>query len=390
MPICISQIVATLRSSQAVCRTLPSPRLCLCDDGTLPLWAGNSAVVAKVTLGDDPQPYAMKCYTRKKARLAAIYREAFRVDELYVYDISGCGEWVDVVIREWIEGRTLDRVLREAVDAADGELLASLSRSFDRMAVELLRSERAHGDLKPENILLTAEGDMRLVDWDAAWLPAMEWDTAVETGTPDWQHPLRTAALYDKHIDDYSVALLSAMLAALAADCLSLAPYIDLGGRLFSPSVAVRGADEPLDRAEYLLALRGDAVHYRIARLLHSAVPQMPLLGELLSYAITPVSSSDDFAGASLAPSRTTGRWGYRRGEQWVVPPLYDVGFEPSEGLALVEIDRCRHFIAADMRSVVECSAFESVKPMRDGRAVAVRDGRRCTICRDGRVEETF
>lgn len=390
MSICISQIAATLRSGHVVCRTLPSPRLYPCGGGAAPLYAGNSAVVAKVTLGDDPRPYAMKCYTRRKARLAEIYREAFRADELYVYDISGRGEWVDVVIREWIEGRTLDRALREAVDAGDGERLAELSRSFDRMSAELLRSERAHGDLKPENILLTAGGDMRLVDWDAAWLPAMEGATAVETGTPDWQHPLRTAALYDKHIDDYSVALLSAMLAALAAGCRSLAPYIDLGGRLFSPSAAVRGADEPLARAEYLLALRGDAAHCRIARLLHSAVPQLPLLGRLLAYALWEVSAEADFADAQLAHSPATGGWGYRRGEEWVVPPLYDVGFEPTEGLALVEIGRCRHFIAADMRSVVECSAFESVKPMRGGRAAAVMNGRRCTISRDGRVEEAF
>ncbi len=389
MSVCISQIAATLRSGHVVCRTLPQPRLCLSREGGATFLVGNSAVVAKVTLGDDPRPWAMKCYTRNKERLSQIYAEAFRADELYVYDISGRGQWVDVVVREWIEGTTLDEALREAAAAGDGARLTELSRSFDRMAAGLLLSERAHGDVKPENIILSPDG-MRLVDWDAAWLPTMEGCMAVETGTPDWQHPLRTAALYDKSIDDYPVALISAMTASLAADCRALRPMLDAGGRLFSPKAATEGRDAALDRAEDILARRGDAAHYRIARLLHSPIPQLPPLAELLSYALRPSDAAADFTGAALARSRTTGCWGYMRAGEWITPPLYDTGFEPSEGLALVEIGRCRHFIAADMHSVVECSAFDSVKPMRGGRAAAIIEGRRCTIDMQGGIEETF
>lgn len=389
MSVCISQIAATLRSGHIVCRTLPEPRLCRSCGGGATFRVGNSAVVAKVTLGDDPRPRAMKCYTRRKERLPQIYADDFRPDELYVYDISGRGQWVDVVVREWIEGTTLDEALREAAAAGDEARLTELSRSFDRMAAGLLHSERAHGDVKPENIILAPDG-MHLVDWDAAWLPAMEGCMAVETGTPDWQHPSRTAALYDKSIDHYPVALLSAMTASLAAGCGDLAPMLDAGGRLFSPKAAVAGKDPALDRAEDILARRGDAAHYRIACLLHSPIPQLPPLSELLSYALRPSDAAADFAGATLARSRTTGCWGYMRGGEWITPPLYDTGFEPSDNLALVEIGRCRHFIAADMRSIVECSAFDSVKPMRGGRAAAIIEGRHCTIDVRGGIEETF
>lgn len=389
MSICISQIAATLRSDHIVCRRLPRPRLCVSSDGCAMLHAGNSAVVAKVTLGDDPKPWAMKCYTRRKERLSEIYGHAFLADELFVYDISGRGEWVDVVIREWIDGVTLDEALREAVAACSRPRLAALSRSFDSMAARLLRSERAHGDLKPENIVLAPEG-MTLVDWDAAWLPTIGESRAVETGTPDWQHPARTAALYDKSLDDYPVALLSSMLASLAADCRALAPRLDAGGRLFSPAAAVAGRDVVLDQAEDILARAADAVHYRIARLLHSPMPQLPLLAELLAYALREPENDPSFDGAELARSRTTAHWGYVRGGEWIVPPLYDVGFEPSDGVALVEIGRCRHFIDAGMRSVVECSSFDSVKPMRSGCAAAVRDGERYTIYLDGGIERTF
>ncbi|MDE6140166.1 MAG: WG repeat-containing protein [Alistipes sp.] len=389
MSICISQIVATLRSGHVVCRTLSQPRMCISAHGRATFHVGNSAVVVKVTLGDDAKPWAMKCYTRRKERLRQIYGEAFLPGELFVYDISGRGEWIDVVIREWVEGTTLDEAVHEAVAEQSGQRLAELSRMFDRMSADLLLSERAHGDLKPENILL-ANGGMSLIDWDAAWLPTLGECMAVETGTPDWQHPARTADIYDKSIDDYPVAVIGTMLASLAADCRSLAPLLDAGGRLFSPAAAVAGRDRALMRAEEILARAGDAAHYRIARLLHSPTPRLPMLAELISYALRSPDGSSDFRDAELMRSRTTACWGYMRRGEWVTPPLYDEGFEPSDGVALVRIGGFRHFITADMRSVVECSMFDSVKPMRAGRAVAVKEGECYTIDLHGGVERTF
>ena len=85
------------------------------------------------------------------------------------------------------------------------------------MAVGLLDREYAHGDLKPENIIVTPDGDMRAIDWDAAFTPELAGNPAPETGTAAYQHPLRTNELFDKHIDDYSIAMLSTMLHAAAS-----------------------------------------------------------------------------------------------------------------------------------------------------------------------------
>ena len=151
MSICISQILATLGSRQIVCRTLPRPTVCHDADGRMAIRPGNNAVVVRVRLAGDRRTYAMKCYTRPKQRLAAIYGESYLPAELFVYDISGHGSWIDIVLAEWVEGRTLDEAMRDA--AADRMALLRLSRDFDSLALGLLASERAHGDLKPENIV---------------------------------------------------------------------------------------------------------------------------------------------------------------------------------------------------------------------------------------------
>ncbi len=75
MSICISQILATLGSRQIVCRTLPRPTVCHDADGRMAIRPGNNAVVVRVRLAGDRRTYAMKCYTRPKQRLAAIYGE---------------------------------------------------------------------------------------------------------------------------------------------------------------------------------------------------------------------------------------------------------------------------------------------------------------------------
>ncbi len=386
MSICISQILATLGSRQIVCRTLPRPTVCPDADGSTAIRPGNNAVVVRVRLAGDGRIYAMKCYTRPKKRLAAIYGESYLPAELFVYDISGHGSWIDIVLAEWIEGRTLDEAMRDA--AADRMALSRLSRDFDSLALGLLASERAHGDLKPENIVCSSRG-MTPVDWDAAYLPEYAGCRAVETGTPDYQHPSRTADMYDKRIDDYPAALISTMLALAAADPAAAAQMTDGEGRIFSPALAVAGRDPKLHRAEHILARSGDAAHYRIARLLSSPTASLPELAQLLSIALSePADPARGFDGATLEHGRFG--WGYMRRGEWVVPPLYDSGFEPTEGTALVELGGCRHFISCTGRSLMECSRFDSIKPLSGGRARAESGGRRCTVTLDGDVEYEF
>lgn len=70
------------------------------------------------------------------------------------------------------------------------------------------------------------------------------------------------------------------------------------------------------------------------------------------------------------------GRWGFRSGGRFVIPPVWDNGFDFSEGLAAVEIAGRWHFIDTAGRVVLNCPPCDAVKPFRNGTA-ELRNGLR-------------
>ena len=74
--------------------------------------------------------------------------------------------------------------------------------------------------------------------------------------------------------------------------------------------------------------------------------------------------------------------WGFKIGERELIPPIYDAGFDFSEGLAAVRTGRCWHFIDSTGAVAIDCSDCNAVKPFANGRAIVVRDGQRLAIGR--------
>lgn len=167
--------------------------------------------------------YALKCYYNTRADRAE--RSAF----LRTHDTSGIiihpdyyhGEmWtdkgiVDVALYPWEEGRTLDWHIRKALHDNNPRQLQRLLTTFVNLASKLLDEEWRHGDIKTENIIVRPDGKMILVDCDALYAPTLP--SSGECGTPNWTHPSRKDN-YNRHIDDYGVALMIVSLAALIAD----------------------------------------------------------------------------------------------------------------------------------------------------------------------------
>lgn len=79
------------------------------------------------------------------------------------------------------------------------------------------------------------------------------------------------------------------------------------------------------------------------------------------------------------------GLWGFRTPQRIVVPPLYDCGFDFTEGLAAVRLGQTWHYIDGAGRTRISCPECEAVKPFRNGRARIIRGGRRREIDRTGR-----
>ena len=339
--------------------------------------------------------------------------------ELFLYTSPEEGVWVDVVIGEWIEGENLyDAIARAATDR-DTQRLTFLSRAFDRLAAVLVADDRAHGDLKPENILVDRTGALHPIDFDAAYFPCFAGERSPELGTAAYQHPGRTAEDFNARIDDYPAALISTALHALSVAPELWERYGDPDTLLYDPRkiAADRALQESLSRFEEL----GMAVEYRIAQLLYAPRPELFGLPALLSEAVRRAGRAEKKEREAAAPAAKTaaqpaeaaetaakaeaakvtaaeateaempelfveqGRWGYRTAREVVIPPLYDNGFDFTEGLAAVLLGRTWHFIDPEGNTRLSCPGCESVKPFRNGRARIVRGGIRREIDPEGR-----
>lgn len=360
--ITIADIIDTLTNNHVEWRTLRGVEIPL--DGGRPRYtAGNAAVGLRVRHGG--RDAWLKCYTRTNGNLPAIYGASFHPRELCVFAMGGRRMWVDCLLQEYVAGETLDALLCRSVTASDMEATA---RAFDRAAAGLLHSERAHGDLKPENMMVTDGGRIELIDWDAAYTPALAGRPAPETGTAAYQHPKRTRDMFDKHIDDYPIALLSVMLHAAALDPAVAEHYRTLREFPLHPRRIAAGEVAEVERVADLFAARGMAAQYRLARMLTAPTPYLAELGPTIDAAIRMAAAPFDTAAEEPELDQRNGRWGYRAGGEWVIPPLYDWGFDPTEGTMLVGLGGYSHLILRNGLTVASFGRGCRVKPLRDGR----------------------
>lgn len=373
----LGQYLLTLEDPEGLTRTLGPVTPCRDAAGKLLFSAGNSAVVFRIL--HRGRLRSLRCYLRQMRHLREIYGERLLARELYLFTSPDSGEWVDVVLGDWIEGVTLQQAIVEAAQTRDRERMAALSESFDRLAAEMVADEWAHGDLKPENIIVAPDGTLHLIDLDATFLPAFAGEPSPELGTAAYQHPARTAADFDASLDDFPAALIATALHVLRLDPALYDRYREADGLLFTPG-NIR-SDPALREALACFEAHGSAAWYRIAQAMCAHTLRLFGLAELLRYAVSSHKARADEPELFVSG----GRWGYRTEELVVIPPLYDSGFEFSEGLAAVRLGRTWHYIDTAGRTVLSCPGCEAVKPFRGGRAQVVRDGRRLEIDRAGR-----
>lgn len=441
----LRQYLTTLADTHGLTRTLGEIEVCRDGKGRICYSAGNSAVVFRIRC--EGRVRSLRCYMHHPRHLAEIYGEKLLPQELFIYTSPAGGVWVDVVLSDWIEGVTLHEAVAAAAEAGDTARLRRFAAAFDRMAAALTADDWAHGDLKPENIVADNRGRLHLIDFDAMFLPAFAGRHSPELGTAAFQHPARTVRDFDASLDDYPAALISTALHALALDPTLYARYSDADGLLFTPQKI--GTDAALCEVLALFERRGLAAQYRIARLLRSPSLRLPGLPQLLALAAettetdeitgpeetknavntatTGTTGTGETAGTT-GPKRAMGAeetaggnsgsaegpagdsadgttedptdgavaeaaelfvenglWGYRTPEQVVVPPLYDCGFDFTEGLAAVRLGATWHYIDGAGRTRISCPGCEAVKPFRNGRAPVVCGGRRLEIDREGR-----
>lgn len=364
----IAQYLESVLNAHGLTRTLGEIDVCRDAEGRPVFHTGNSSIVFRIHTTEGNR--LLKCYTRTHRNLEKIYGARFRASELFLYTSPSDGVWTDVVVDEWIEGESLSTVFRRAVTEQDTELLWKLAEAFDRLAAQLLPAAWAHGDLKPDNMIWNGS-ELRLIDFDAIFLPEFRGERSPELGTRSYQHPARTQEDYDASLDDYPAVLIATALHAAANDPSLALRYIDADGMLLDPTEILARRSCAYDEMLDLFARCGDAIGYRTAQLLVSPVQRIPQAATLFAWRTAPAPHPEAVPELDVAE----GRWGFRLGAQFVIPPVWDNGFDFSEELAAVALGGRWHFIDTSGRVVLTCPPCDAVKPFRDGHAEMLRNG---------------
>ena len=215
-----------------------NPQLCFADSelkqasttknsrGRVLLWSGNFATVYKLTNGD--RAWAVRCFTRipqsdVQQRYMSIseylnhHQIPYLVDfEFLAQGILVKGEWYPILKMDWVEGTELDRYIGEYID--DSQVLLRLERQLKQLQKDLQSVGIAHGDLQHGNIMVDGQGELKLVDYDGMYVPALRGIPPQEIGHPNYQPPSRSPKDFGDRLDEFSFEVISLSLRALATE----------------------------------------------------------------------------------------------------------------------------------------------------------------------------
>jgi len=188
--------------------------------------SGNVAVVFRVD-GAGGRSWAVRCFVRpvdeERARYDAIRSHLAGLASTWrvPFDLQPCGiridgSWWPVLKMDWMPGEPLLSYVTRHL--WDGAALGYLAARFADLCGSLRSDGVAHGDLQHGNILVAPGGDLRLVDYDGMYVPALAGRSGTERGHRNYQHPGRVVGDFGPGLDSFSAWVIYGSLAALAAD----------------------------------------------------------------------------------------------------------------------------------------------------------------------------
>lgn len=319
----------TWPTTQDFCRAIKNPSAAFADpdlkagdpvigpDGWPLAVPGRGSDVFQVCAADG-RSWAIKCYRQPDHDLARRYAKIEEAMEHAGLAFTvGCGfleqgvrvgeEWFPCLKLEWVEGQTLHRVARD--QAGNPAALDSIFLTWVRLCRKLREAGIAHGDLEASNALLVpgpragAYG-VKLVDYDAVFVPALAAFPFREQGHPAFQHPARAVA----RISSLDVDRFPHLVIGTALKGLSIAGP-DLWDRyggpdhlLFKPEDLKAPAASPLMKE--LWQTENPALQALVGRLALASmrrIPETPWLDQITAEGEVAPMSPNDYREASAA-----------------------------------------------------------------------------------------
>jgi hypothetical protein len=187
--------------------------------------SGNFASVFQVETGTG-QRWAIKCFVRadpdRYRRYAAIDAalQALRHPALIDFDYQADGVMIagvryPMLKMRWVQAQGLMPWLESQLSHPDRIL--AVAEQFAQVVTALEQAGIAHGDLQHGNLLITGNNELKLIDYDGMYVPAIAGLPPNERGLVNYQHPRRADADYGPGLDRFSAWVIYTSLHALAA-----------------------------------------------------------------------------------------------------------------------------------------------------------------------------
>src|SRR5262249_51186303 len=130
-----------------------------------------------------------------------------------------------IVKMRWIEGVALTEFVRASLDQP--HMLGMAADRLQRLASKQRTARVAHGNVDPAHVMVVGGRgrplELRLVDYDTLFVPALAECRPEETGHRNYNHPQRVwQGAYDADADRFPLLVLYTALRALAAEGRSL------------------------------------------------------------------------------------------------------------------------------------------------------------------------
>jgi serine/threonine protein kinase len=187
--------------------------------------SGGSAIVFKVV---DPkgQKFALKLFTRdapgrqERLRVISEYLQEYAsknfthfnyIEKLIYVEMPSLADeqcYFPGVVMRWLEGKTLDEKLKLLISEHQQNKIRVIANNFRDACLELLTKGIAHGDLKASNIIIDSKLHLHFIDYDGMFVPALKNETAIENGTPAYQHPRRNMDEFNAKIDHFPMLMI--------------------------------------------------------------------------------------------------------------------------------------------------------------------------------------
>ena len=191
-------------------------------------YSGGFSIVFPVDVSS--KPYALRCWIADIGDAETRYREIsdylrqcrlpYFVDFACVLEgILVNGNRYPITRMEWVEGDVLCDFIEKNLQ--DARCLKTAAVEFQKMVAALHTHQISHGDLQDGNILLKRSGtdvEIKLIDYDSVFVPALRGQPDTIVGVPAYQHPQRIAGggRANEKVDYFSELVIYLSLLSLA------------------------------------------------------------------------------------------------------------------------------------------------------------------------------